>query len=247
MFSIVDMGLLALGALFAGFVAGLAGFGTAMTAMAFWLYVVAPVVAAPLAAICAVGAHAMSVPKIWRDFDLASARIILIGGLVGVPFGIALLLWLSPDLFRGVIGAFLCAYALFMLLLKKPPVISGDGKLGDGVVGSVGGVLGGFAGLSGAAPTIWGQLRGWGKERQRGVIQGFNMLILVFAIAVFAIKGMLTAEVLTAAAICLPATFLGSIVGTRAYLAIDAVMFRRFILGLLFVSGVVLSATWLLG
>ena len=31
-----------------------------------------------------------------------------------------------------------------------------------------GGVLGGFAGLSGVLPTIWSGLRAWPKARQRG-------------------------------------------------------------------------------
>ena len=36
-----------------------------------------------------------------------------------------------------------------------------------------GGVLGGFAGLSGVLPTIWSGLRAWPKARQRGTYQPY--------------------------------------------------------------------------
>ncbi|MGI9483378.1 MAG: sulfite exporter TauE/SafE family protein [Hyphomicrobiales bacterium] len=244
MFDIFEAGLLAFGALLAGFVAGLTGFGTAMTALAFWLYVVPPVVAAPLAAICAIGAHVLSVRKIWRDFDLHAARPFLIGGIVGVPIGVSLLTWLSADTFKGIVGLFLVIYAGIMLSMKNPPAVSWGGRIADGVSGFIGGVLGGFSGLSGPVPTLWAILRGWGKERQRSVIQGFNMLVLTFAIAIFAFKGMLTGSVLSAAIICIPATLVGSWFGTNAYLAIDAATFRRIVLVLLCISGTILTATW---
>jgi uncharacterized membrane protein YfcA len=246
-FNLLEIGLLACGAMLAGFVAGLTGFGTAMTAMAFWLYVIPPVVAAPLVAICAVGAHVMSARKIFQGFDFGATKPLLIGGLLGVPIGIALISWLSPDLVKGVMGLFLASYALVMLVMKAPPIIAGGGRVADGVVGLIGGVLGGFAGLSGPVPTIWSLLRGWDKDHQRRIIQGFNMLILAFAIAVFAIKGMLTVNVLTASMICLPATFFGSWLGTRAYFSLDPAMFQRVVLSLVFVSGLVLSTIWLWG
>jgi len=37
------------------------------------------------------------------------------------------------------------------------------------------GVMGGMASLSGPAPTIWVQLRGWNKNEQRGVNQPYSM------------------------------------------------------------------------
>ena len=46
--------LLFLGALAGGFVAGLAGFGTALMALGIWLYVLPPSLAVPLVLICSV-------------------------------------------------------------------------------------------------------------------------------------------------------------------------------------------------
>lgn len=247
MFDIISMALLALGALLAGFVAGLTGFGTAMTAMSFWLYVLPPTVASPLAAICAVTAHITSAPRIYHTFDFNIAKPFLIGGFIGVPLGIAALTMATPAAFKGGLGMFLAIYAAVMLAVKNPPVIKWGGKLLDGAIGFVSGTLGGFAALSGPVPALWCMMRGWDKTRQRSVNQGFNMLILSFAITMFFLKGMITRELLTAVAVCIPATLFGSWLGTNAFFAIDALLLRKVVLGLIFGSGSLLAITWVWG
>ena len=58
--------LLLLGALSGGFVSGLVGFGTAMTALGIWLYVLPPSMAVPLVLICSVMAGTSTMPSMWR-------------------------------------------------------------------------------------------------------------------------------------------------------------------------------------
>ena len=54
------------GALAAGFVSGLAGFGTGLVALGFWLHVIDPLLAAPLVVICSVVAQAQSILVVRR-------------------------------------------------------------------------------------------------------------------------------------------------------------------------------------
>jgi len=35
--------------------------------------------------------------------------------------------------------------------------------------------MGGLGGLSGPAPSLWAALRGWERDTQRAMIQGFNL------------------------------------------------------------------------
>ena len=79
--------LVLLGALSGGFVSGLVGFGTAMTALGIWLYVLPPSLAVPLVLICSVIAQTSTMPSMWRSFDLTLVWPFLIGGLAGVPLG----------------------------------------------------------------------------------------------------------------------------------------------------------------
>lgn len=64
--------LVLIGAFAGGYVSGLTGFGTGLTALPFWLNVVNPVVAAPLVVICSIVAQIQTLPAIWHAIsDLA--------------------------------------------------------------------------------------------------------------------------------------------------------------------------------
>jgi uncharacterized membrane protein YfcA len=59
-----QIALLLLGALAAGLVNGLTGFGTAITALPIWLYVLSPTGASTLAIICAMASQVQTLPMI---------------------------------------------------------------------------------------------------------------------------------------------------------------------------------------
>ena len=50
------------------------------------------------------------------------------------------------------------------------------------MIGFFGGILGGLAGVSGALPVVWTDIRGWTKEQRRAVMQMFNIAILSLAL-----------------------------------------------------------------
>ena len=68
-----DIAIVVAGALIAGFVNGLSGTGYALAALGFWLHAMSPATAAPLVAICAVGGHIQSLPRIWHGVRMAAA------------------------------------------------------------------------------------------------------------------------------------------------------------------------------
>src|SRR6185312_13669587 len=92
--------LLFLGALAGGFVAGLAGFGTALMALGIWLYVLPPSLAVPLVLICSVVAQSSTLPAMWKSFDLTLVWPFVIGGLFGVPIGTVLVAHADPNVFK---------------------------------------------------------------------------------------------------------------------------------------------------
>ncbi|MCG8595561.1 MAG: sulfite exporter TauE/SafE family protein [Kiloniellales bacterium] len=235
--------IVAAGAGLAGFVAGLAGFGTGLVALGVWLHVLDPLLAAPLVVICAVVGHFQSLWSLRRRLVWSRLRPFLAGGLPGVPLGTLLLGLLDPEVFRGLVGVFLLVYAGTLLLLRQMPVLNFGGRLADAAVGLGGGVLGGFAGLSGPLPTIWCSLKGWSKDEQRSVFQGFNLSILSLALISQALGGVVTREVLLLGLVCLPATSLGAWLGRCSYDRIDDRQFRRLVLWLLLASGAALTVS----
>ncbi len=234
------------GALLAGFVSGLAGFGSALVALGLWLHVIDPVLAAPLVAICAVVAHVQSLFTVRRGFSFARLWPFLLGGLPGVPLGVLALDRIEAPSFRAAVGLFLVLYAAAMLLSGRMPAVAWGGRWADGIVGFGGGVLGGAAGLSGPLPTIWCGLKGWSKDEQRAVFQGFNLTVLTWVLASYALQGVLTAEVGRLTLVCLPGTLLGVWAGVKTYGRIDERQFRLLVLWLLLASGATLTVSNLL-
>lgn len=231
------------GALLAGFVSGLSGFGTGLVALGLWLHVMDPPLAAPLVVICSVIAQLQSLLTIRPRYSFARLWPFLAGGVLGVPLGVLALSHIETGPFRAAIGLFLIGYCVFALLSRRLPVIDVGGRPADGAVGLASGVLGGAAGLSGALPPIWCGLKGWPKAEQRAVYQPFNLTILGLALAAYAWGGVLTWEVGRLTLICLPGTVFGVWLGVKAYGRVDDRQFRRIVLWLLLASGGLLIAT----
>ena len=95
----------------------------------------------------------------------------------------------------------------------------------------------------GPLPTVWCGLRGWAKDAQRGVYQPYNLAILGFALAVYAVEGVVTAKVMELTLICLPATLLGVWLGLKGYGRVNDRQFRSIVLWLLLGSGLVLTVS----
>lgn len=231
--------LLFVGALAGGFVSGLAGFGTALMALGIWLYVLPPSAAVPLVLICSVVAQTATLPSMWKSFDLTLVWPFLIGGLLGVPLGTLLVAHADPNVFKLTVGILLLVFPT-ALYFSAPMAFEFGGKLADGIIGFIGGILGGLAGLSGPPPILWASVRGWGKDERRGVFQTFNWTVLFVALCLQTASGLVAREVIWLAVLAFPATVLGSWIGARLYRALSDRNFRDIVLGMLFLSGAIL-------
>jgi hypothetical protein len=228
-------------ALVAGFTTGFAGFGTGLVASGLWLQALPAALVPPLVALSSVAAQIVGLVMVRTAFDWSHAAPYLIGGVIGVPLGVAALAWASPFLLKMSIGGFLVAYAGYQLVQRRKRLIgSWGGRAADGMVGVGGGFLGGFAGLSGPLPLIWLQLRGGKSDAQRATYQPFNTVVLTLASIGMSISGQITLQVLWIAFLCLPATLFGAWIGARAFVGVSAQTFQRVVLGLLLVSGCIL-------
>ena len=232
--------LVLVGALAGGFVSGLTGFGTGLTALPFWLHAVAPALASPLVVVCSLVAQLQTLPAIWHAIDFRRALPFVAGGLLGVPAGTALLPHASVQDFKIGVGAILVVYCGFLLLSRVRLQLRWGGRIADALVGLGGGVLGGLAGLSGPLPTIWAGLRGWDKDARRGVFQAFNLAILAFALVTQAVAGLLNAELGRLVLIALPGTLGGAWLGRKVYNRLDTRGFDTLVLVLLMLSGLLM-------
>lgn len=228
------------GAFLAAFATGAAGFGDALIAIAIWLYVLSPQEAVPLIVACGVVISAYSLWKLRHQLDYVKLPVFVLAGAVGVPLGAWLLKFIEPELFKTLTGVFLVGYAGVFLFARSLPHITGGGRAADGLVGLVGGVMGGFAGLSGVVPTIWCGLRGWPKNTQRGTFQPFLAAMHALSLISLSVAGLVTMETVSRFVLVLPVLAGGVWLGLKLYARLDEALFRRVVLGILLVSGITL-------
>ncbi|MDJ0778607.1 MAG: sulfite exporter TauE/SafE family protein [Gammaproteobacteria bacterium] len=226
------------GAFVGGFVSGLTGFGTGLSALPLWLLVLAPVRAVPLVVVCSLVAQLATLPAIWRHIEWRVVAPFLVGGLLGVPLGTWLLGYVPTTSLHAGFGWFLIAYCTLMLALRGLPGLQAGGRLADAGIGLGGGVLGGLGGLSGALPTLWAGLRGWGKQRQRGMFQAFNTAILGFALVTQGFSGYLDGQFAVLLCYALPGTLAGAWLGRRIYTRLGDRRFNQVVLGVLLCGGI---------
>lgn len=238
-----QLALVISGALVAGFVNGFAGFGTALVASGFWFLVLPAPIVPPLLVISAVAGQIVGMIRLKAQLDWRKGRWLVSGGVLGVPLGTAALVAARPEALKLVIGLVLLAYvaaqATRLARWRLPPRADG---WADRLVGFVGGILGGFGGISGPPPLVWLQLRGLSGAEARARYQPFNFAILSLSLAAMALAGRVTGEVLIWSGLTVPIGILGALIGLRAWHGASDTAFRRAVLALLALSGGVLVA-----
>jgi uncharacterized membrane protein YfcA len=228
------------GAMAGGFVNGLTGFGTTLTALPVWLQAIEPLVAAQLASACSVLGHVSTFPALWGVLHWRRAAPMLVAGIAGVPVGVLLLPFVSLATFKLGVGLVLAGYCGFMLFAAGRVKLAAGGRGAEVAVGFGGGILGGLAALSGVLPTVWASLKGWPKDQRRVFFQAFNFTVLTAMLVTNALSGLVGLRTVFAFALAAPGTLLGAWLGLRAYRRLDDLGFDRIVLFVLLLSGLVL-------
>jgi hypothetical protein len=236
------MVVVALGAVAAVFVQGLSGFAFGLVAMSFWAWSLDPRLSAALAVFGSLTGQVVAAVSMRRDFHLPRLWPFILGGVAGIPLGVAILPTLDMDWFKAALGTLLVLWCPAMLMADRIPRLSFGGRFADGCAGLVGGMMSGLGGFSGPAPTLWCTLRGFEKSVQRAVIQNFNLAMLSVTMGTYLARGIVTRDMLPMFAVVAPAMLVPTVLGTRLYAGMSEVAFKRTVLGLLTASGMAFLA-----
>jgi uncharacterized membrane protein YfcA len=236
-----DLAVLVLGTVAGSLVFGVSGFAFALTASAIWLQRLPPAQVVPLAVVCPLMLNVVTLPALRRDIRIAALWPFLVGGTLGVPLGVLVVLHGDGTVLARLIAVILIAYSAFALTRTRAPELrlaSVQARVADGGVGLVGGVLGGIAGLSAVLPSLWIGMRGWTKPEQRGLLQSYGFYTQALTLAVFAGIAGIDAATLEALAICLPIAVAGSLAGLWLFRRMSGDAFRRAVLAIVLAGGV---------
>jgi hypothetical protein len=231
-----------LGTLAAAFVTGLAGFAFGLVAAAVWLHVLTPVETPALIAAYALIVQGYAVWTLRRALNARRLAPLVIGSLLGVPAGVALLAWVPQAGLRVAVGILLTLFSLYSLARPKLPQAPGAGRAADAVIGILNGLVGGSTGLAGILVVIWSGLRGWPRDEQRAVFQPTGVATFLMTIAALGGGGMITSRTVQLFFAGLPALAVGTWLGWMLYGKLDEPAFRKVVLMLLSMSGIALIA-----
>jgi uncharacterized membrane protein YfcA len=239
--------LLGFGAAVAGLVQGISGFAFAMVAMSIWVWGVEPQLAAVMAVFGGWFGQVISALRIRRGWYPSILMPFVIGSAIGIPIGQRLLPYLDPNQFKLVLGTLLVVCCSMMLATAKLPHIKSGGKVADAGVGLLGGVMAPLSGFSGLAPALWASLRGYNKDEHRAVLQNFNLIVLSATVASNVWAGRLNRTHVPQMAIVAGTLILPAIWGSKIYVGMSAVAFRKTVLWLLVGSGITMLIAALRG
>ena len=231
-----------LGATAGGFINGLAGFGTALFALGFFLTSMTPPQAVAIVVVLSVtsGLQGLWIVRhaIW---DQPRRMFRFMGpGVIGIPIGIAALAVIDAASLKLVIASFLLIYGGFFSLRRALPKFERPTPVIDMTVGFAGGILGGAASLSGALPTMWCSMRPWPKAETRAVLQPFNVVILGLTALMLWWQGIYTHDVLINLAVAIPAALISAQIGISVFRRLSDDLFRRLLISMCLLSGLIL-------
>ncbi|MGB3555027.1 MAG: sulfite exporter TauE/SafE family protein [Jannaschia sp.] len=228
------------GAVAGGFINGLSGTGTALFALGFFLVVLEPVTAVAVVALMSILSGLQGLWVVRAAIRARPGRTLrfVIPGLIGVPFGVALLASIDAGTLRIAIALFLIIYGAWFTFRRALPRFEKPTAALDVAVGGIGGVLGGAASVSGALPAMWLSIRPWAKAETRAVLQPFNIAILGTTVALLFLRGSYDATAVMALAVAVPTGLVAAQVGIFVFHRLSDDGFRRLLIGLTLVMGI---------
>ena len=145
-----------------------------------------PVKAVHIMLVASIALQSYSVWALRRSIRLAELVPYFMGGLTTVVPGVYLLLHTPAAIYLLALGAFLTAYASYMLV--RPAICLESNSLAARVfVGALGGITGATAAFPGAFVTVWCAAHAWDKRQQRAIYQPFILGMQLVTLMVLAL------------------------------------------------------------
>lgn len=230
--------LLALVLVLASSVQGILGFGFGMITMSFAAMIFPMQEAVPLVTGYALFVNGYLVWQLRRDIVVPGLLPILVGGLIGVPIGVASLQHVQEGALLIVLGTVMLVHILWSLRLSDPSALD----LGRGwavFAGLCSGAFGASLGTAGPPVVMYGTAKPWDKNQLRGTLQSFFLICCFVQMALYMKSGLLTAEILKMDLLLAPCVAVGGVVGLRLSRNLNQDGFRKVVLAALLLLSMV--------
>lgn len=220
---------------FAAFTQGVAGFGSALTALPLLAILLDIKTVIPLVGLFSLSITFLLFVQLLKYLEWKRIYSLIAGAILGIPIGVFFLKRLDKDTIQWTLGIILILYAIYGLFFK-----SSKNGMREGwayFYGFLAGCLGGALSAPGPPVVVYTSLQSWSKDRIKATLQGFLFVSYVTAVFAQAVSGVTTVTVLRFYLISLPVLILGTYGGSYCYGKISEEWYRRIMLILLALLG----------
>lgn len=229
--------LIAIVVFVAAFTQGVVGFGSGLVSMAFLPLIVPETFVLPFVGIYGLAISAIIAWQLRAHIAWRHAVPLIVGTLIGVPIGVYAISIANPLHIKLVLGIVLIAYAIWALFFSNVKEVHIADRWGY-LAGATSGILGAFN-TGGPPAVVYTTLCRWDKDLTKSTLQVVFLLTGIIQLVGFVATGMLTGEVATKSLVFSPVLVGGVVLGHLLYKRIDQETFRRILLAVLLVVGVV--------
>jgi len=180
------------------------GFGESLVAVPLFVLFIPLEVAVPLSVLISVLVALVVVIQDHRDIHIESAKWLIVYAILGIPFGLLILLYGNEYWVKIVLGLLIAGYSVYMLRARNAFRLEADSRGWLFVCGFLSGVLGGAYGVNGPPLVVYGNLRQWSAQHFRATLQAYFLPASLIGVAGYAMKGLVGRVVLSDLLICLP-------------------------------------------
>jgi uncharacterized membrane protein YfcA len=214
------------------------GFGFNLVSVPLLAFLYPPRTVVTVTLLLGVGVSGLLLARqdIRESVDWALVRPLFLWSLLGMPAGLALLLFARPAVLRMLIASLTAFVALLMLARFRPSFQARPA--GTAATGVLSGFLSTSTGFNGAPIAFYLLGRGLSKDRFRGTSTVYVFLATLTSVGFLMASGSVTLRIVRLAATLLPSLLLGFGAGVAAAHRIGPQRFERVVLGFLIGVGI---------
>jgi len=179
--------------------------------------------------------------RVRTDLDVRLLMRMAPGVIVGTILGTWALTVVDPGIIELLVALFIMGFAVRVLVqAEKETVVRKQGDASSLVVGMTGGFIDSFMGTGGPPLVMYFDHLGLEKSTFRAACVGTFIMISSTKVVTYGYSGLLNWDVVITGVLLLPVMVVGTFLGMRLHHRIDQTWMKRFVAGLLMVSGMLL-------
>jgi len=223
--------------LIASFIQGAVGFGFVLVSAPILSFFIPLKTLVPILIIFGLFINSMIVVSARKHIAIREIGILILMGIVGIPLGVYGLNTISPYNLKLIIGIIIIITAIAMLVGFKFQMK--NKFFSYTIAGLLSGVLNGAISMSGPPIALFLTNEGYERDKFRANINTFFLITNVVTIIAFSLNGIMNYEVIHYAIINILFLMIGTFIGIKFSPKINEATFKKVILVLLIVTGIV--------